>query len=124
MHSPQPKLGPVYQPVTHFVPPQFPLLLLVPAFLLDLFWARIGNRNKVVVALVSGPVFVLSLAAAEWPFASFLMTKGAENRFFATGYHPYGARPWSASVTRHLIRTGHGLMPWKGAGISHVMRGD
>jgi hypothetical protein len=38
----QPKLGPVYQPVTHFVPPQFPILLIVPALLLDLLWSRIG----------------------------------------------------------------------------------
>ncbi len=32
----EPKLGPVYQPITHFVPLEFPLLLLVPAFAIDL----------------------------------------------------------------------------------------
>ena len=35
-----PKLGPVYQHVTQFVPPEFPLLLVVPAFALDLLWQR------------------------------------------------------------------------------------
>ena len=37
----EPKLGPVYQKVTHFVPLGFPLLLVVPAFVLDLVRPRI-----------------------------------------------------------------------------------
>lgn len=114
----QPKLGPVYQPITHFVPPAFPLLLLVPAVLLDLLWARIGNWNRLLVALVSAPLFLLSLIAVEWPFASFLMTKASQNRFFATGYHPYAAAPWSPSVTRHFIHIGHGGLPLKGMVIA------
>ena len=48
----EPKLGPVFQQVTHFVPPKFPLLLIVPAVLLDLLWGRIGERNKLLVAAV------------------------------------------------------------------------
>ncbi len=116
----QPKLGPVYQPVTHFVPPEFPLLLIVPAVLLDLFWARIGDRNRLLVAVVSAPVFLLSLLAVEWPFAGFLMTKAAENRFFATGYHPYGAPPWSSSVTRHFIHIAHGALPFQGLGLAMI----
>src|SRR5215470_3258576 len=36
----EPKLGPVYFPVTHFVPPEFPLLVIVPAIALDLLWQR------------------------------------------------------------------------------------
>ncbi len=32
----EPKLGPVYQPVNCFIPPEFPILLLVPALILDL----------------------------------------------------------------------------------------
>lgn len=116
MFPAEPKLGPVYQPVTHFVPPQFPLLLIVPAILLDLLWQRMGTGNKVLTAVLSGPLFVLTLVGVEWPFASFLMTKASENRFFATGYHPYAVPPWSASVTRHFIHLGHGLMPWKGLG--------
>lgn len=36
----QPKLGPVYQKVTHFVPMSFPWLLIAPAVLLDLLRAR------------------------------------------------------------------------------------
>ena len=81
----EPKLGPVFQHVTHFIPPIFPLLLIVPAILLDLLWLRIGDRNKLVTAAISGPVFVLALVAVQWPFATFLMTKAAQNRFFGSG---------------------------------------
>src|SRR5579871_6750688 len=36
----EPKLGPVYHQTTQFTPPEFPLLLIVPAFFLDLIWQR------------------------------------------------------------------------------------
>jgi hypothetical protein len=114
----EPKLGPVFQQVTHFVPPKFPLLLIVPAVLLDLLWARFGERNKLLVAAVSGPVFMLSLVAAEWPFANFLMSKASENRFFATGFHDYGIPSWSAEVTRHFINPQHGMALWSGLGMA------
>ena len=39
----EPKLGPVLHPVTHFVPPEFPILILAPALVLDLVWRRIGE---------------------------------------------------------------------------------
>jgi hypothetical protein len=113
-----PKLGPVYQNVTHFVPPRFPVLVIVPAIVLDLLWSRIGERNKLLVAAVSGPAFVLSLVAAEWPFADFLMTKAANNRFFATGMHDYGTPSWAASVTRHFVSPEHGWALWSGLGIA------
>ena len=114
----EPKLGPVFQPVTHFVPPKFPLLLIVPAVLLDLLWRKIGEWNKVLVAAISGPVFILSLVAVEWPFASFLMTRAAMNRFFATGYHDYGTPSWSADVMRHLVNPQHGAALWTELGMA------
>jgi hypothetical protein len=112
----EPKLGPVFQPVTHFIPPKFPLLLIVPAIVLDLLWRRIGNWSKLAVAAISGPVFILTLVAVEWPFAGFLMTKAAENRFFATGYFDYGTPSWSAEATHHFVRPEHGLVLWQGLG--------
>ena len=110
----EPKLGPVFQQVTHFIPPKFPILLIVPAILLDLLWSRIGEGNKLLAALAAGPVFVLSLAAAEWPFANFLMTKAAENRFFGAGYHDYGTPSWSADVMRRFVDPVHGAALWQG----------
>jgi hypothetical protein len=110
----EPKLGPVFQQVTHFIPPKFPLLLIVPAFLLDLLWRKIGERNKLLVALVSGPVFVLSFVAVQWPFATFLVSKASENRFFGTGYHDYGTPSWSAEFMRYMVRPESGWELWQG----------
>jgi hypothetical protein len=39
----QPRLGPVYQDITHMVPLPFPILLIVPAFFLDLVWPMLGE---------------------------------------------------------------------------------
>jgi hypothetical protein len=114
----EPKLGPVYQPVTHFVPPKFPLLLIVPAVLVDLLWSRFGDGKKLLSALAGGPLFVLSLVAVEWPFADFLMTKASENRFFATGDYDYGTPSWSAEVQHLFIRPEHGAVLWQGLGLA------
>ena len=86
----QPKLGPVFNPVTQFIPPSFPILMIVPAFALDLIRPRIRGWNLWAQALVCGGVFVGLFVAAEWPFASFLMTPGAANGFFGTIYRDYG----------------------------------
>jgi hypothetical protein len=114
-----PKLGPVYTPVTQFIPPKFPILLIVPAIALDLLWRRFGEGNKLLLSLVSGPIFVLTLVAAQWPFASFLMTDAAKNRFFGTGYVDYGTPSWSADVTRHFIHVQHGAV--LGTGLAEAM---
>jgi hypothetical protein len=116
----EPKLGPVYQPVTHFVPPQFPLLLLVPSVLLDLLWARTDGLNKMFNAALSGPLFLFSLLAIEWPFASFLMTPASNNRLFATGSHPFSVPPWAPVVLRQFVRNEQPLVLMKGLGISTV----
>ena len=98
----EPKLGPVYQHVTHFIPPQFPLLLIVPAFLLDLFWQRTKHWNLWAIAAGSAALFVASLVAVEYPFASFLLSPASRNSFFGTGYLPFGAAPQSF-LARHVF---------------------
>ena len=84
-----PKLGPVYQHVTHLVPLHFPLLLLVPAVVLDLLWSKTGEWGRWRLAALTGPVFVLTFLAAQWPFADFLMSPAARNRIFGMGYFAY-----------------------------------
>lgn len=103
-----PKLGPVLHPVTHFVPPNFPILFIVPAIAIDLLWSRTMKWPAWRTALVSGPVFILTLVAVEWPFASFLMTKAAENRFFGSGYFEYFDPSTSPDVMRLFIRPQYG----------------
>ena len=85
----EPKLGPVYQHVTHLIPLRFPLLLIVPAMALDLLFSKIGQCNRWKQAVMAGPVFLVSLIAVQWPFASFLMTPAARNWFFGMNYFAY-----------------------------------
>jgi len=85
----QPKLGPVYNPVTQFIPPAFPVLLIVPAFALDLLRPRIAKWNVVMQALACGAVFFGTFVAVQWPFSDFLMTPAAANGFFGTIYRDY-----------------------------------
>jgi hypothetical protein len=85
----QPKLGPVYQNITHLVPLHFPLLLIVPAIALDLLWNKTEQWGRWRVAAVSGPVLLLSFLAVQWPFAGFLMTPAARNWFFGMAYFAY-----------------------------------
>jgi hypothetical protein len=89
----QPKLGPVFHPVSHMVPSNFPMLIVVPAIVLDLLYRRIRNQRPWILAVVTGVVFTGVLVAVEWPFASFLMTKWADNRFFGAMYYDFSARP-------------------------------
>jgi len=89
----QPKLGPVLHPVTHFVPPEFPLLLIVPAVVLDLLWRKLTDQTRWVQAVVAGTAFLAVFLAVEWPFADFLMSPAARNWFFGSIYFDYLTSP-------------------------------
>jgi len=94
----QPKLGPVYQDITHMVPLPFPMLLIVPAFFLDLLWPMFKEAPKWQWAVFGGVAFLAILITVEWPFATFLMSPLARNRLFATIDFPYFTLPTSATV--------------------------
>jgi hypothetical protein len=110
----QPKLAPVYLPVDHMVPPPFPLLLIVPAIIIDVInW--LATRSEAVtqqlpgsdtsslrprrwhdwlLAFVFAAVFLAIIFAVQWPFSAFLLSDAADNRFFARdGHWPYFAQP-------------------------------
>jgi hypothetical protein len=85
-----PKLGPVYQNVTNMVPLWFPVLLIVPAFAIDLLRQRMGERwGGWQSAINAGVVFMAAFIVAQWPFADFLMSPAARNRFFGTTFFGY-----------------------------------
>jgi hypothetical protein len=98
----EPKLGPVYNHVVQFIPPEFPLLILVPAFALDLLWQRTPEWGAWKQSVVSGSFFVAVFAAVQWPFADFLMAPAARNWVFGSGYLGYYVRPTSL-YARHLF---------------------
>jgi hypothetical protein len=109
-----PKLGPVFFPVTHLVPGKFPILILIPAIALDLLWSRLRTWKPWQIAAVSGVVFVTLLVAVEWPFASFLLSKASENRFFGTIYFDYNSRPNGLDRMREFVEAASGIKLFTG----------
>jgi hypothetical protein len=86
----QPKLGPVYQHITHMIPLWFPTLLIVPAFALDLLRQWIGESwGSWKSAVVAACVYLGAFIAVQWPFANFMMSPLARNRIFGTIYFGY-----------------------------------
>ena len=114
----EPKLGPVYMPVSQFIPPEFPLLVLVPAFVLDLLWQRTPHWGAWKQAAVSGIVFLLVFAVVQWPFGDFLMSSEARNWVFGTGYFGYYTRPTSVYARYQFFPTEAGAELWSEAAIA------
>jgi hypothetical protein len=85
----EPKLGPVYQHVTHFIPPPFPLLIMVPALAIDLVRPRLRRWNGWLRSAAFGAVFLVTFVAVEWPFANFLQSPAARNWVFGAQYFPF-----------------------------------
>ena len=87
----QPKLGPIYNRVDHFVPLPFPLLLVVPAFAIDVIrnWIGAGRGwlRDIAIVLLSALAFVALFSVTQWFFAKFLLSPGAQNWFFAADRH-------------------------------------
>jgi hypothetical protein len=82
------KLAPIYNPVTHMVPPPFPLLLVVPALGIDLLMHRVQNRGW-PLALGLGAMFVALMLVAHWWWAGFLLSPHGRNAFFAADQWDY-----------------------------------
>jgi hypothetical protein len=101
----EPKLGPVYQKITHLIPPDFPLLLIVPAIVCDLVRRRIGGWNRWAQSAALGASFLASFFAVQWPFANFLMSPASRNWIFATDNFPYFVRPRSPWVLNQFVAT-------------------
>ena len=101
----EPKLGPVYQKITHLVPPDFPLLIIIPAVVFDLLRRFVANWNRFSQAVVLGAACLASFFAAQWPFANFLMSPLSRNWFFATNNAPYFMPPQSHWVRHEWLPT-------------------
>jgi hypothetical protein len=110
----QPKLGPVFNPVTHLVPAKFPILIFVPALALDLLWQKTRAWKPWKIALTSGFLFIAVLTIVEWPFASFLLSKASENRFFGTIYFDYTSPPDGHDRLRRFVEPDNGAALYLG----------
>ena len=110
----EPKLGPIYQNITHMVAMAFPVLVVVPAFGVDLVMRRVHARPLVLAPLLS-LVFLALFAAVQWPFASFLMTESARNWFFNADNFVYWLSPAGVEWSRTFQRDDPGTpsFPWQ-----------
>lgn len=90
----EPKLGPVYQQITHFVPiGGFPLLAIVGLFAVDWITPRITRFGLWGQAAISAVLFLAIFAAVQWPFSDFLQSPGARNAFFGSHYMGFFTHP-------------------------------
>jgi hypothetical protein len=87
-----PKLAPVYNAVTHMVPPPFPILLVVPALAADVVLRRFEHRSAWLQAPVVAVAFVALLFVVQWFFAMFLISPASENFVFGTQRWNYDSR--------------------------------
>ena len=104
----QPKFGPGCYPVTHPVPSKFPVLMAAPAILLDLLWRNTRSWNLWQVVLVSRPLFTVASFAVEWPFRTFLLSKGSCHSFFGSIHHGHATRPESMDRMCRFFRPDEG----------------
>ena len=95
----QPMLAPILRQVTSMVPPAFPILLVVPALLIDLMMHRVpadvGRWRRWMTAVGSGMAAILVLGIVQWYFAEFLLSEGARNFVFAADQWDYNTPPGS-----------------------------
>ena len=91
----RPLAAPIRNPTDHMMPPPFPLLLVIPAIVIDSLRARFtpgeSARREFRLAGALGIVFVGVFVPVQWSFARFLLSPMSDNWFFAGGgrHWPY-----------------------------------
>jgi hypothetical protein len=88
-----PKLGPVFTNVTHMIPLEFPVLIIIPAVIIDLLLHRFGQKNKWLLAVMLGVAYVAGMLAVHWPLGNFLISPAARNWIFGQNYFAYAVPP-------------------------------
>jgi hypothetical protein len=114
-----PKLGPIYQDITHYVPLDFPMLLVVPAFAVDLTWQRVKDRPWWIASVALGTAFLIGLLVAQWPFADLMMRHG-RNWFFHVDNFVYW-RQKSTEVFAYQYREPRPGDPSLAAGLAQAL---
>jgi hypothetical protein len=90
------KLAPVFNPVSHMVPAPFPLLLVIPAAVVDVLLHSVGSGRDWRLSLLTGVGFLAAFALTQWLFTEFLLSPHARNFFFGVDQWDYSSRlgPW------------------------------
>ena len=117
----EPLLGPIRRQITHMVPMDFPLLLIAPAFAVDVAAHRVREGRSWLTAVMYGVIFFVVLFAVQYPFASFLMSPWSMNPVFATTNFDYAMPdswykvrrefyPWDVNTSAMLVRLGAAVL--------------
>lgn len=88
----EPKLGPILNPIDSFQAWEFPLLLFIPAMIIDYINHNKG-KNDWIKALMIAPLFILVHLLVQWYVGEFLMTEYARNWVFGQETWYFGANP-------------------------------
>ena len=118
-----PRLGPVLNPITHYQPFFFPILLVIPGFALDKLLHRFsGKWNDWALAAAAAVVFLLILLVVQWNYGTFSVTSlYARNGFFLGYSWSYDNDPnWEYRYKFHPYWTQTGVELLKGLGIALV----
>jgi hypothetical protein len=99
-----PKLGPIYQHITHMVTLAFPLWLVAPAIVIDVVYRRFaGQVGTLPMAAMLGAAFLVAFIAVQWPFATFLVENPASrNGLFNADNYVYWAGPTYVASTHRF----------------------
>ena len=87
-----PKLAPIYNPVTHMVPPPFPILMVFPAVAIDLVMRGMKQRSEWWQAPAIAAGFVAVLFVVQWYFSIFLISPASETFVFGAQRWNYDSR--------------------------------
>lgn len=118
----EPRLAPIRSDIDAMMPPQFPMLLIVPAVAMDLVLQRWGDRKKGwMLAAVLGTAFLAAFFAAQWPFADVLQALSQRETILHQEMRPY-MLPADGYFARGLYAGAAGGMELaKGLGIALVL---
>lgn len=107
-----PKLGPVLNPITHFQPFDFPLLIVFPAIVIDIVTIRFAKVNQWLRAALYSVCFVVVFILVQWPFGDALMASRG-HWFFGTSQWYFGQDPtwqYRYAYSENMVSTGLDLL--------------
>jgi hypothetical protein len=88
----EPKLAPILTHITHFQPANFPLLIMIPAVLMDLVMQKSTASHWRMAAYLS-VIFVTILVMVQYPFSGFLRQSPAARNWVFGGNSWYFGNP-------------------------------
>lgn len=101
----EPRLAPVRFPIDRMMPPQFPLMLIVPAFAMDLVMRGWGGRARGwLLAAALAAAFLVPFFAVQWHLSEFLLSDAARNPVFGQHLRPYFVGEMALSVRGEFYR--------------------